>query len=182
MSTGKFQHLFKPLKMAEMPGQEQFFKNTGNADINRWLNGRDHLDGVELNFSWGFYSGLGDWHTGQDPHVHPYAECLVFVGLDSAKMNYLGAEIEVPTLDGDEKLKVPAGTQPGRVFKLKHKGVPHLRRSGRGDQLVIVNVAIPEKLSKEQRELFEQLAKSLGTAVKPQERGFLDWLNETLGG
>jgi molecular chaperone DnaJ len=68
------------------------------------------------------------------------------------------------------------------VFKLKNKGVPHLRRNGRGDQLVIVNVAIPEKLTKEQRELFEQLAESLGTTVKPQERGFLDWLNETLGG
>jgi molecular chaperone DnaJ len=94
----------------------------------------------------------------------------------------LGAEIEVPTLDGDEKLKIPAGTQPGKVFTLKHKGIPHLRRNGRGDQLVIVNVAIPEKLTKEQRELFEKLAESLGTTVKPQEKGFLDWLNEAFGG
>ena len=94
----------------------------------------------------------------------------------------LGAEIEVPTIDGDEKLKIPAGTQPGKVFHLKHKGVPHVRRSGRGDQLVLVNVAIPTKLTKEQRELFEQLAESLGTTVKPQEKGFLDWLNEALGG
>lgn len=95
----------------------------------------------------------------------------------------LGAEVEVPTLDGDEKLNIPAGTQPGKVFKLKNKGVPHLRSNGRrGDQLVIVNVAIPEKLNKEQRELFQQLAESLGTTVKPQEKGFLDWLSETLGG
>lgn len=94
----------------------------------------------------------------------------------------LGAEIEVPTLDGDEKLKIPAGTQPGKVFHLKGKGVPFLRRSGRGEQLVIVNVAVPTKLSKEQRELFEKLAESLGTTVKPQEKGFLDWLNEALGG
>jgi molecular chaperone DnaJ len=94
----------------------------------------------------------------------------------------LGAEIDVPTLDGEEKLKVPAGTQPGKVFQMKGKGVPHLRRSGRGDQLVIVNVAVPTKLTKEQRELFEKLAESLGTAVKPQEKGFLDWLNEALGG
>ena len=56
------------------------------------------------------------------------------------------------------------------------------RRSGRGDQLVIVNVAVPTKLTKEQRELFEKLAESLGTTVKPQEKGFLDWLNEALGG
>ena len=94
----------------------------------------------------------------------------------------LGAEIEVPTLDGDEKLKIPAGTQPGKVFHIRNKGVPHLRRSGRGDQRVIVNVAVPTKLTKEQRELFEKLAESLGTTVKPQEKGFLDWLNEALGG
>lgn len=94
----------------------------------------------------------------------------------------LGAEIQVPTLDGDETLKIPQGTQPGKVFHIKNKGVPHLRRSGRGDQLVIVNVAVPTRLSKEQRELFEKLAESLGTTVKPQEKGFLDWLNEALGG
>src|SRR5512141_525813 len=94
----------------------------------------------------------------------------------------LGAEVEVPTLDGDEKLKIPSGTQPGKVFNMKGKGVPFLHRNGRGDQLVIVNVEIPTKLSKEQKELFEKLAESLGTTVKPQEKGFLDWLNERLGG
>jgi molecular chaperone DnaJ len=94
----------------------------------------------------------------------------------------LGAEVEVPTLDGDEKLKIPAGTQSGKVIAMKGKGIPYLRRKDRGNQLVIVNVAIPTKLSKEQRELFEKLAESLGTTVKPQEKGFLDWLNETLGG
>ena len=94
----------------------------------------------------------------------------------------LGAEIEVPTLDGNEKLRIPSGTQSGKVFHIKNKGVPHLRRNGRGDQLVIVNVAIPTKLTKEQRELFEKLAESLGTTVKPQEKGFLDWLNEAFGG
>ncbi len=95
----------------------------------------------------------------------------------------LGAEVPVPTLDGEEKLKIPAGTQPGRVFHMKGKGVPHLRRKEhRGDQLVIVNVEIPSKLTKEQRELFDKLAATMGTTVKPQEKGFLDWLNETLGG
>ena len=94
----------------------------------------------------------------------------------------LGAEVEVPTLDGDEKLKIPSGTQPGKIFHLKGKGVPHLRSRGRGDELVIVNVDIPSKLTKEQRELFEKLATTMGTTVKPQEKGFLDWLNEALGG
>jgi molecular chaperone DnaJ len=94
----------------------------------------------------------------------------------------LGAEVEVPTVDGNEKLKIPAGTQPGKVFHLKGKGVPHLRRSGRGDQLVLVNVEIPSKLTNEQRELFEKLAESLGTTVHPKEKGFIDWLNDAFGG
>ena len=94
----------------------------------------------------------------------------------------LGAEVQVPTVDGEEKLKIPAGTQPGKVFTIRGKGVPYLRRKDRGNQLVIVNVAVPTKLTKEQRELFEKLAESLGTTVKPQEKGFLDWLNEALGG
>jgi molecular chaperone DnaJ len=95
----------------------------------------------------------------------------------------LGADVAVPTLDGDEKLKIPPATQPGKVLRMKGKGVPHLRRKDqRGDQLVIVNVEIPAKMSKEQRELFEQLAETLGTTVKPKDKGFLDWFNETLGG
>ena len=95
----------------------------------------------------------------------------------------LGADIQVPTLDGDDTLRIPAGTQPGKVFHMRGKGVPHLRKKDhRGDQLVIVNVEIPAKLTKEQRELFEQLATTMGTTVKPKEKGFLDWLNEALGG
>jgi molecular chaperone DnaJ len=107
----------------------------------------------------------------------------IFLNLDiNVAQATLGAEVEVPTLEGDEKLKIPAGTQPGKVFTLKNKGVPYVRRNGRGDQRVIVNVAVPKKLSKEQRTLFEQLAESLGTTVKPQEKGFLDWISEALGG
>jgi molecular chaperone DnaJ len=94
----------------------------------------------------------------------------------------LGAEVEVPTVDGEEKLRIPSGTQPGKVLKMRGKGVPSLRGSSRGDQLVVVNVEIPRHLNAEQRQLFEQLAKSLGSEVHPQERSFLDWLKETLGG
>jgi len=94
----------------------------------------------------------------------------------------LGAEVEIPTVDGPAKLKIPAGTQPGKVLRLRGKGVPHLRGNGRGDQLVIVNIDIPARLNNDQRKLFEQLAKSLGSEVRPQERSFLDWLKETLGG
>lgn len=95
----------------------------------------------------------------------------------------LGASIPVPTVDAkDEMLNIPAGTQPGKVFTMRGKGVPHIRQGGRGDQRVIINVDIPKKLSAEQRDLFEKLAGTLGTTPKPQQKGFLDWLNEALGG
>ncbi len=94
----------------------------------------------------------------------------------------LGADVDIPTVDGLTKLKIPPGTQPGKVLHLRGKGVPHLRGNGRGDQLVVVNVEIPSRLNQEQRNLFEQLAKSLGSEVRPQERGFLDWLKDALGG
>lgn len=94
----------------------------------------------------------------------------------------LGADVDVPTVDGTEKLKIPPGVQPGKVLRIRGKGVPFLRSNGRGDELVMINVEIPKHLTADQRSLFEQLAKSLGSEVRPQERGFLDWLKETLGG
>ena len=93
----------------------------------------------------------------------------------------LGAEVKVPTVDGPETLHIPAGTQPGQTFRLRGKGVPHLQRSGRGDQIVVVNVEIPTHLDAHQRELLAELAQSLGTEVKPQERSFLDKLKDLLG-
>jgi molecular chaperone DnaJ len=94
----------------------------------------------------------------------------------------LGADVSVPTVDGPATLKIPAGTQPGKVLRMRGKGVPRLRGNDRGDQLVVVNVEIPTHLSKEQRKLFEELSLSLGSEVRPQERSFLDWLKDTLGG
>ncbi len=94
----------------------------------------------------------------------------------------LGDEITVPTIDGEEQLIIAAGTQSGTVFRLRGKGVPHLRRDGRGDMHVIAQVATPRHLTPEQRELFEQLSRSLGKEVIPQrERGILSQLKEALG-
>jgi molecular chaperone DnaJ len=81
----------------------------------------------------------------------------------------LGAEIEVPTLDGSTKLKVPAGSQTGREFKLKNKGISHLRGRGRGDQFVRLRVVTPESLTKKQRQILEELAKTLEPDTKRQE-------------
>ncbi len=87
----------------------------------------------------------------------------------------LGDEVMVPTLEGEERLGISAGTQTGKVFRLRGHGVPYLRRNGRGDQLVIVQVAIPTDLSDEQKELFGDLAKTLGREVVPQEeKGLLE--------
>jgi len=94
----------------------------------------------------------------------------------------LGDEVDVPTVDGDAILRIPSGTQPGKVIRMRGKGVPYLRSNGRGDQLVIVNVSIPTSVDEEQRDLIEKLGKSLGTEVIPQERGFFDKLRDVLGG
>jgi molecular chaperone DnaJ len=94
----------------------------------------------------------------------------------------LGAKVTVPTVDGDEEISIPSGTQPGAVLTLKGKGVPHLQRNGRGDQHVVISVEIPERLSTEQRELLEKLGQTMGNKPQPQERGFLDRVRELLGG
>jgi molecular chaperone DnaJ len=75
----------------------------------------------------------------------------------------LGTELEVPTLYGPVKLKIPSGSQTGKIFRLKDKGISHLHSGGRGDQMVVLRVMTPDSLSKEQRRLFEELSKSLGT-------------------
>lgn len=74
----------------------------------------------------------------------------------------LGAEIEVPTIDGNVKLNIPEGTQPGAVFRLKGKGIPYLRGSGRGDQFISVKIKVPKNLTSTQKELLHQFAASMG--------------------
>lgn len=95
----------------------------------------------------------------------------------------LGADVKVPTLEGEEEISIPAGTQSGTILRLRNKGVPHLRRNGRGDELVLVRVAVPTKLSREQRGLFEQLAQTLEreTVAQQQERSFFDMVRQALG-
>jgi len=93
----------------------------------------------------------------------------------------LGEEVEIPTLDGQHSLKVPAGTQSGHLFVLKKQGVPHVRGSGRGDMIVRARVVTPTHLSEEQRHLLKQLGDSLGGTGQPDGKGLIGRIKETLG-
>lgn len=86
----------------------------------------------------------------------------------------LGADIEVPTLDGPVTMRVPPGTQWGKVFRLKGKGIPHLHGGGRGDQHVRIAIETPTDLSARQRELLEAFAKEAGDSVNPRTKSFFD--------
>jgi len=93
----------------------------------------------------------------------------------------LGGEVELPTLEGRGKLRVPPGTQPGAVLRIKNKGIPHRTRSGRGDQLVEVKVEVPTVLTDRQRELLRELASELGREVQPQQMSFVEKLKQFFG-
>lgn len=90
----------------------------------------------------------------------------------------LGDEIEVPTLDGDVKLRIPEGTQSGRVLRMRGKGIPHLRGSGRGDQLVQVKVVTPTKLTAKQKELLREFAKAGGADLPEENKGFFERMKD----
>lgn len=118
------------------------------------------------------------------PHAHfRRQDDSVLLELDlNVAQAALGDKLKVPTLDGDETLVIPAGTQTGEVFKLRGKGVPHLRRNGRGDQLVMVHVLTPTKLSKQQKDLLTELSKTLGKEVVRQpDKGLFDRVKEAIG-
>ena len=93
----------------------------------------------------------------------------------------LGAEIEVPTLEGKLKMKVPPGTQSGNVFRLRGKGIADLHSGGRGDQLVRVVVEVPRKLTARQRELLEEFARLDGADLHPLSKGFFEKVKELFG-
>ncbi|MFH1722460.1 MAG: molecular chaperone DnaJ [Candidatus Altiarchaeota archaeon] len=95
----------------------------------------------------------------------------------------LGDKIEVPTLKGKANLKVPAGTQPGTVFRLRGEGIPYLRSSSRGDLHIHVTVDVPRKLTNKQRELLEEFAKTEGKIIKGDKSLFdkvVDGVKESL--
>lgn len=93
----------------------------------------------------------------------------------------LGAEIEVPTLEGIEKFSLPAGTQTGEVFKLKNMGVPNLRGVGRGDLYFEVQIQVPKKLTERQKQLLLELDKEFGKNRKGSKKGFFRKMKDAFG-
>ncbi len=93
----------------------------------------------------------------------------------------LGTELDVPTIAGNSRLKIPAGTQPGQVFRLKGKGFPHLRGSGLGDQLCRITVEVPAKLTSRQKEILQEFEGLSDRKATPITEGFFDKVKDLFG-
>ena len=116
----------------------------------------------------------GDLYVVVSVQPHPFFERegndLHYVMPISFPQAALGAELSIPTLEGEAKLKIPEGTQSGRQFRLRNKGVPVLNDHGRGDLIVHVAVQIPTKLNKMQKELLRQLGETITVENTPSSR------------
>lgn len=124
--------------------------------------------------------GAGDLHVQIRVRPHPLfardgADIRVTAPI-SFPQAVLGAQIDVPTLEGRVKMRIPAGTQSGKIFRLRGKGIPVLGGYGKGDQLVKIVVEVPEKINKTQKKLIASLAAEMGEEVHPQQKSFLDKL------
>lgn len=112
----------------------------------------------------------GDLYVFLSVKKHSYFERHdqdIYLEIDIPFMHLLiGTEIEIPTVDGDALLKIPLGTQPNTIMRLKNKGIPNLRGFGRGDQHVKLVATLPEKLSSKEKDLVEQLAVLQGVDLK----------------
>lgn len=134
----------------------------------------------------GMYGGPpGDLYVVLHVREHSFFErdgkdlyCTLPISITQAA---LGAELAVPTLEGEQTLKIPEGTQTGTRIKLRNKGVPVLNGHGRGDLFVEVKVQTPAKLNKRQRELLQELHSTLSLENKPVSRSLLNKVKEIFG-
>jgi len=156
-------------------------QGTGRKRVTRKLNvsvpagiDNDHHITLESAGEAGLYGGEpGDINIAVDIKPHNFFERKNDDILYDLHINFtqaaLGETVKVPTVHGPADLKIPAGTQSGDLFDLKGKGVPHLHRRGNGNQTVKVSVDTPKNLTKKQRELLEELAKSMGSNGSHEE-------------
>ena len=121
-------------------------------------------------------------HVAPHPSLRREGTELIYEADVSIAQAALGTRIAVPTVDGEEELEIKPGTQPGTEIRLRGRGVPHLRRAGsRGDLHVFVNVVVPAKLSKRQRELLAEFAAESGEEVAAPGGGIFDTVRDALG-
>ncbi len=147
-------------------------------------------DGIRLRVGGegeaGFNGGPpGDLYMVLRVRKHPFFErhaddlyCTIPVSIAQAA---LGVEIKVPLLRGQERLRIPEGTQSGAVFRLHGKGLPSLNGRGHGDLYVTIHVVIPRRLTREQRRLFEALGQSLPVENKPLDRRVAEKAKDMFG-
>jgi molecular chaperone DnaJ len=147
-------------------------------------------DGTRIRFAGagevGQFGGpAGDLYVVLHVKEHPFFEregndlhCVVPISVTQAAM---GAEIRVPTMDGEHTLKIPDGTQPGTTFRVRNKGVPVLNGHGKGDLYVQVRVQVPTKLNKRQRELLQELEAMAKVDNQPLVRSLLGKVKEIFG-
>ncbi len=119
-----------------------------------------------------------DIYVRQDDMFERHGNDLVCGVPISFAQAALGAEIEVPTLNGKVRMKVPAGTQSGKIFRIRAKGMPDLHGYGRGDELVKVAIETPTGLNARQKKLLEGFAKECGENVNPISRSFIEKLKK----
>ena len=126
----------------------------------------------------------GDLYIVLTVKPHPFFErdgndlhCVIPISFTQAA---LGDEITIPSLEGDARMKVPEGTQSGREFRMRGKGVPYLNEHGRGDLIVEVAVQTPKKLTRDQKELLRQLGESVIVENAPTSRSLFSKLKEML--
>ena len=115
-------------------------------------------------------------HVKPHPQFHRDGTTVLYEQPVTFYQAVMGAELEIPTIDGKVKYNLPAGTQTGTTFRLRGKGIPELRGRGRGDQYVTVRVQIPTSLNGEQKEALRAFAEAMGEDV-PEEsglKGFFD--------
>lgn len=117
----------------------------------------------------------------EHPHFERHGDDILYHLAISIPQAALGDSEEIPTLSGKVRMQIPAGTQSGKLFRLKGKGIPHLHGHGAGDQLVRVAVWIPIKLSAEEKELFQTLSERESIQPPKSGKGFFNKMKETLG-
>jgi molecular chaperone DnaJ len=147
-------------------------------------------DGTRIRFTGYGEGGLhggppGDLYVVLHVKEHPFFEregndlhCVIPVSFAQAA---LGAEISVPTLEGEHVLKMPEGTQSGTTLRIRGKGVPVLNGHGKGDLFVEVRVQTPGKLNKRQRELLMELEATIKVENRPQRRTLLGKVKDIFG-